>query len=783
MTFEIGLVLAILVAALVLLVTEAVRMDIVALLVLCTLAITGLVDPAQALSGFGNPAVVTVWAMFILSAALTRTGVAALIGERVLRWAGTSELRLVTVVMLVSGVLSAFMNNIGVAAFMLPVVLDVARRRNLSPSRLLMPLAYGCLLGGLTTLIGTPPNLLVSEALAERGLRRFTLFDFTPVGAAVMLAGIAFVALVGRRLLPARDPARDSPPIDTAGLTEQYALTEQSLAIRIPEGSPLVGRTLQESRLGSATGINVYAIVRGGKTRPLPTADSTLRAGDRLLAEGSVDRLEELRAWRELVVEKPEVDLERLVSREIGLAELLLPAESEVVGRTLGRVNFRERFGVMVLAIGRDGEVIRRDLVDRRLRAGDRLLVQGHREQFAALGAAAEFETCNPVGEDELAGRYRMRGYVFSVRVPAGSVLDGKTLAESHLGEALGLGVFGVIRGQGRFLMPGPELQMLAEDRLLVRGSSEDLKVFSALQQLEIVERKHHVKTSDFGASDLVEAVLAPRSSLAGRKLRELEFRERYGMHVLAILRNGRVLRSDMRNETVEHGDALLMLGPPVKRELLARDPDVIVLSVAAGEAPRRDKAPVASIVMLAVLVPVLAGWVPIAIAAVAGAALMVLGGCLSMEQAYRSIQWRAVFLIAGLLPLGTALYRTGAAELIAEGLLAVTGSWGHWGVVVSLYVVTSVATCIIPTAALVVLMAPIAFSASSSMGLSPHAAMMAVAIAASASFTSPVSHPANLLVMGPGGYRFADYLKLGMPLTLVVMLVTMLLLPFFWPF
>ncbi|NNM28385.1 MAG: SLC13 family permease, partial [Akkermansiaceae bacterium] len=206
MTPEIAAVLAILGVSLVLFVTEKLRMDVVALLVLGTLGVSGLVTLEEALAGFSNPAVVTVWAMFILSAGLSATGIADIIGRQVLALAGTGEVRMILVIMLTTGVLSAFMNNIGVAALMLPVVMDIARRTETSPSRLLMPMAYASLLGGLTTLIGTPPNLVASTALQQAGHGTFELFEFTPIGLPALVAGALFIALVGRHMLPARMP-------------------------------------------------------------------------------------------------------------------------------------------------------------------------------------------------------------------------------------------------------------------------------------------------------------------------------------------------------------------------------------------------------------------------------------------------------------------------------------------------------------------------------------------------------------------------------------------------
>jgi di/tricarboxylate transporter len=232
----------------------------------------------------------------------------------------------------------------------------------------------------------------------------------------------------------------------------------------------------------------------------------------------------------------------------------------------------------------------------------------------------------------------------------------------------------------------------------------------------------------------------------------------------------------------LQYGDALLVYGNRSNLEALARDPNFIVLDEAAAQAPRLEKAFIAAAIMLGVLLSAILGFVPIAVAGLTGAALMVLVGCLSMEEAYRAIEWKVVFLIAGMLPLGAAIENTGLAQMAASTLIAAVGDLGTRWVVAALFTVTVLATQIVPTAALVVLMAPVALSTASTLGISPHLLMMTVAISASASFASPLSHPAHLLVMGPGGYRFTDYLKVGVPLTLVVILVSVWLLPILWP-
>jgi di/tricarboxylate transporter len=269
---------------------------------------------------------------------------------------------------------------------------------------------------------------------------------------------------------------------------------------------------------------------------------------------------------------------------------------------------------------------------------------------------------------------------------------------------------------------------------------------------------------------------------LVGKTVGELNFRERYGIELVGIWREGKTIGNELADERLQIGDALLLLGPRDRLQLLTSDSDFLILTPLGQKPPDTRKAPLAGLIMGAVIGSVMMGYAPISVAAVIGGTIMVLTGCLNMEQAYRSIDWRAIFLIAGMIPLGTAMQESGAATYIANQVMVFLGDAGPWPVIMCLYILTAIATMIIPTAALVVLMSPIVLSAMSDMGLAPETAMMAVAIAASASFTSPISHPANLLVMGPGGYRFIDYLKVGVPLTIIVFITVMILLPIFWP-
>ena len=783
MTPEIALVFCILAAAVVFLITEWIPMEVTALLSLGAVALTGLVTPVQALAGFSNPAVVTVWAVFILSGGLTRTGVANVIGKFVLRLAGTRETTMIIVIMTTAGVMSAIMNNVAVAALMLPVVMDIARHTGRPPSRLLMPLAYGSLLGGLTTQIGTPPNILVTDALRDAGLKAFTFFDFTPVGLIVMFSGIVFMTFIGRHLLPQRDVARESSTDSKTDWQSQYDLQERLFYIRVPEGSILANKTLVEVRMGSVLGWNVIGITRGDRTLLAPGPTDTLMVGDRLTVEGRIETLNELKNWHQLVVEEGGIDLEKPYSKEIKIGEVLLPSNSRYVGNTLNSLGFRGRFGLNVLAIRRSEQIKRTNLQDEPLQRGDMLLMAGTTDKLEELDSTSGFDQFRCVERSELIDVYHLHERLMIMQVPENSALIGKSLKESRLGDALGSRVLGILRGQNPIMMPEPDEILQARDRLVVEGRQRDFDNLRGLEELEIERRTDtDVEKLVSGDTGLVEAILSPQTTLEGKTLRQINFREKFGLNVLALWRKGQAHRSNLRDMELRFGDALLLLGPRAKLQLLGREPDIIVLTETAQEELRTDKMKFSILIMAAVLLPVILGWVQIYIAAVVGAAVMVLVGCLDMKEAYRQIEWKAVFLIAGMLPLGTALDQTGAAKLIADAVVALVGPMGPNAVMFGLVALTFLATCFVPTAALVVLMAPIALNTATNMGLSPYGLMMAIAMAASASFMTPVSHPANILVMGPGGYRFMDYFKIGGLLTLVIFGVLMFVLPLFWP-
>jgi di/tricarboxylate transporter len=592
MTSDIALTLAIILMALVLFATERLRVDVIALLVLLAVALTGLISPEQVFTGFANPAVITVWAVYIVSGGLFKTGVADRIGRFILRMAGANETRLIAVIMLTCGVLSAFMNNVGATAMLLPAVIGISRRTKVPASKLLIPLSFSSLMGGGMTLIGTPANILATNILIARGLPSFGFFDFTPIGIAVLATGVLYMTVIGRRLLPDRENPSDQRDL---GQLREYI---SNVAV-LPD-SPLAGKTLYESGLGATYDLTVLSIIRDG-----------------------------------------------------------------------------------VPLIG-----VHRDVL---IEPDDHLVVEGRAENLLA----------------------------------ARDALNLKIEPDQDL-----------------------ELTDISPER-----------------------------------TDLFEATLAPRSQLVGRSLRGLRFRDRFGFTALAIWRQGEVITERLRDVRLAFGDALLLQGPTSRLMSLQDGNQFLVLEPIALESNRRRKGPLATGILGLVIGLVVIARLEISTAMVLGSVLMVLTGCLSMDEAYESIDWRTVFLVAGMLPLGLAMEQTGTARYLADLLLDAVGNYGPMALLAGIYILAALITQPMSNAAAMVLIVPIAIDTALSQNLNHLTFTMAAVIGAATSFLTPVGHKANVLVFGPGGYKFFDYTRVGALLTIALLIVSLIFIPLIWPF
>jgi len=783
-TADVIVVLAIVAVAVVLFVTEWVRYDGVALMVLLSLAISGVIPMARAIEGFANPAVVTIAAVLVLSGGLYKTGVANVVGAQVLRLAGDSPVRVTALLMLTSGLMSGVMNNTAAVALLIPVVIEISRRLGMRPSRLLIPLSFAALLGGMTTLIGTGPNILLSSILERMGQGGFGFFAFTPVGATALALGVLYVVLAGRHFLPDRSTG-DEEGGDEIDLSGRYRLAQSLLALRIPSGSALDGCSLVEARLGQALGYDLLAVRRRGHLVRAPERDFRLRSDDVLIVEGRIDALERLRAWGHLVRHRESDDaLGRLVKDSTMLAEVEVADKSNLVDSTVGSIDFRNRFQAHVVAIRRGDEVLSGSFQAVRLEAGDALLLLGREDQLQQLRYAAEFSSIGWTDIGSATEEYELYRWLMRLHVPDGSWLDGQTLAASRLRRAFDLTVLEIEREEGDIALPDASERMRAGDHLIVEGAPACFAVLEALQALIPADERPSVDELESEDVGFAEVTLAPSSDLVGKTLREVLFRESYGLNLLSIFRGGRAFHSNIRisRTALEFGDALLVYGNRKKIGLLARDPRFLVLHGQLHEVFRVHKAWIASAIMVGFILAASLNLLPVYIAALLGALLMVCTGCVKGNEVYTFVEWRVVMLLGGMLALGLAMEDSGTAELIAREVVGRAAEMGPRILIASIFLICALAAQFVPTSAVAVLVAPIALSAASELDLSARALLMVVAVGSSCAFLSPFGHPVNLLVMGVGGYKVVDYTKVGAPLFLLLMLMVVFFLPIVWP-
>jgi len=781
---DLVLVLLLLVGAVAAFTTGVVRGDVAALLVMGAVAILGLAPAHRVTAGFASPAVLSIAGMYVMSAGLSRTGVADRLGALILAWAGPGERKILAGVIGVSGILSGFMNNVGVAAMMLPVTMKLSRDSGVPPSKLLIPMVLAVQVGGSLTLVGTSTNLVAAEFLREAGFPTFRLMDFALVGGPVLLATFLFLFLFAPRVLPLRIPERSGT--DRPLLRDGVGLEERFFRLTLPKRSLLEGKTLEESLIGSALGVHVLLIERGEERILAPGPGTSIRGGDRLLVQGHPGLFRDLQGSRHLALDRKGVDLGWMERPGFALADAQIPNGSPLEGARVSDLSWGSRFGIGVVATSGEEVGVRSHLQDRVLRVGDRLLLHGPRPRIEGLLAGQEGVLGEIVEARVAVERFNLSGRLWGLQVTEGSLFAGRPLGETRLGDAVGMRVLAVKEekeGSSPILLPGPETPLEPGARLLVLTRPEDLAVLRGLQRLGLEENPEvRLEALESATAGFVEAVLAPRSSLLGTTLRQAGFRSRFGLHVVAILRGGEILRTQLRDQTLQFGDALLLHGPKRKEWALAREPDLILLHEPGPRPPESRRAPRALVIWGAVLAPIIAGWIPVEIGVLAGAAAMVLTRCLTAEEAYQAVEWSVLVMVAGMLALGVALEETGAAAWVGRGILDSVGDLGPVVLLAALVGMASLASQVMPGAAVIVLVTPVALAGAAELEVAPHALVLGVAMAAT-SLMSPLSQPAPALVRAPAGYRLSDYFPLGVPVTLLLILLIVLLAPLAFPF
>jgi di/tricarboxylate transporter len=584
--------------------TDRLRLDVVALLMLLALILTGLVTPAEALKGWADPMVTMIAGLFVVGAGLLQTGAADALGQVLHKLTGRSETRTIGVLMLAVGGLSAFMSSTGTAAVFLPVALSLAHKARLSPGKLLMPISIAALLGGLLTLIATPPNLVVSQLLIDKGLPGLNFLSLTPIGGVLLVAGIAYMVLVGRHQLPVGEAKElEHAPGATPGeLAQHYQLLHDLYIYLVAPGSPLIGQTLRELELPQRYQVTVVS-VRHPYRKPHSAGPAThLEGGDMLVLLGTQAQVRSLAAEQGLqLVSEAQSGLLHNAHQE--LAEILLIPRSRLVGKMLSETQFRERYRLNVLAVSRAGERLPLPFTRTPLRLGDTLLIHGPVARIRQIG-------------------YERRDFVLlqTSRVPHSQV---KFTPKMGLAVAI-------------------------------------VAVMLALMSLEIV-------------------------------------------------------------------------------------------------------APVTAVLMAAVG--------------------MVLGRCLTMEEAYRGMSWESLVLIAAMLPMAAVLQSSGALSAMSELFIAILGPYGPYLQLAGLFVLATAIGLFISNTATAVLLAPLAFAVATSQGYAPTPFLVMLAVASSTSFATPMSTPVNMIVFGPGGYRFSDFVKVGVPLQVLMLILALLMVPWLFPF
>lgn len=592
MSFEIILVLAVAFFAVVLFVTEKLSVDVVAIVVMATLLVSGVITAQEGISGFSNKATVTVASMFVLSAGLFKTGAVTYLGNVISKLFKRSYWLGIITVLIAVGFFSAFINNTPVVAIFIPILLGVAKSLKVSTSKLLMPMSFASMLGGICTLIGTSTNILVSSIAEDSGLRAFSMFEFAPFGLILFGVGMLYMLIFGIHVIPERRSEGD--------LIESFRLQEYITEVVLLDSALSIGRPIKDAP----------------------------------------------------------------ITKEIDL-----------------------------------------------------------------------------------------------------------TILEVH-------------RGKEVFSVPDPELVLKAGDVLRVRCDLEKVK---KLQAQEGILFKPQFKWKDVDVESdetrLVEAVVALNSYFINKTLKQLKFREEFGASVLAMRHRGRLMREKLSETELDAGDALLLEVRKDRFNQLKQNPSFVIISEIEVERFRKRKIIPALLIVFGVIVSATFGVLPIVIAAIVGSLLLVLVGCLTMEEAYKAIEWRIVFLLAGVLTLGIALEKSNAAELLSSQLITAVGVWGPWALLSAFFLVTSLLTGVMSNNATAALLAPIAIATAHSFDVSPRPFLVAVTVAASASFMTPVGYQTNTLIYGPGQYRFADFLRVGTPLNIIVWVLATILIPYFWAF
>lgn len=770
--------LAIVVVMVILFITEHIPLDVTAMGVVVILMLGGFITTQEAFSGFSSPVVIIMVSTLFVAAAIRITGVSDAIARFIQRYSGNNERISIAIIMLISAVLSSCMNNVSAATLLMPAVAVLSMETNIAPSRLFIPLSFGVTLGGMLTIIGTPPNILAAELVRSRGIEVFSFFEFFPYALAAICAGILFMSLYGYTLLPIRKTHGVTRRI--TDLRALYHLQDRIFSVRVPEDPRIDQKSLGELRFGSFVGGVVVTIIRGGRKLLSPTADERLHARDVLLVRGNPEKFSQIQALQGLEIEDVSSELVQSIERNFQVVAASIREVHKETHVVLLRELLRST-GIVPLSVERaslDSAWESRPpswFLDSMVHKGDKLV-------GCIAGKYVEDSPLVDLDVQELPeANTTLRDNLFTIRIQPGGWAGAPLHRLAHDTKLSVLGLVTVENTIEWFDVPismasGETItsrltadHVLREgERYLVSGTPAEARRREALSALSFEGEavSTEIESPDVG---IVELILTPRSELIGKTLADLHFREKYGCQVLALWRDGKPMLSLSSALPLRYGDALLVQGSRKSFPVLAKDPDFLLLSEHRQTQKLSRKSAFAIIALLMLMFTPLLTGVSAHEAAFLSAALVVFTGAISMEQAYREIDWRVVFMLALMIPLGHAVEHVAGGSAVLPLVRGVATTMSPAFLVAFFLVAGSMVSQAVDNAVAVIFLGPLALEIDKYAHGSPTACLIAVTLGSSLSFMLPTSCRSNLLVTGAGGYKAGDFMRVGTPFTVVV--------------
>lgn len=748
---ELGLLLLAIVALVALFWIERIPAELSALGILGFLVLAGLVAPQDAFLGFSSPVVVAMTATFILATALKRCGLLDHLAEALSRKIGTNQKLTIFSTTLISAAVSAFMNNVAAVAIMIPVVTPLARRSGTAASHLFIPVSFGALLGGTLTLIGSPPNLVGSEILKGRQIEQFGFSEFTLLGCILTLAGAALLTHLIPRAIERRNTHSSLKSSD--GAAERHELQKELFQAAIPKSCKLVGKSLVELGLGSNFGMEVLAVEQNGRRIDNPHGKTVLLGDARIFVRAEHGAMEEIKFLRNAEAHELGVEIAARLRDLFEVKTYQVQEQSALTRDCLREVIARHGGGWAVPAISHAGGTVEWPSLGRSLRAGDTI------HALIPRGRNLELPGCLLIsGESTGIAEEFLIKHLSLLRLDYYSDSLNQPVRKKMTAQLAAIGV------DSLELEKSNDLQA---SQLIAVANRNVIETLIALSDCDFTAATPE-EGLDSAQLGLLEVLLAPDSKLIGRSVKELRFRDKYDFVVVSVLRSGQPLRDDWASAALRYGDMLLLRGERRKFGVLRNNPDFVVVSEPLFQPLEWSKAALAigGFAIMAALS--YSAVVPAHVAAAAGALWVLLCGVVTPEDAYKEISWKVVFLVAALLPLTSALRRLDHSAIL--NMLSSFLPQSPLSALLMVIVLACLLSNILEGLLALIIVSPLAFHLADISSANPRVLMFAATVSVSIALITPMSHRAHMLIVGPGAYTRGDFLRVGVPLTFVLL-------------